>query len=86
MVPDGEQACITSGSSRSSCVEFIILKSGLESLHESQLANQPTVLLKSCASLREIATCLVAARISVHEVALMPCSLTQRLQKTEPAS
>ena len=67
---------------------LVILIRGLEpgSLHESQLANHGTVRLRSCRSLHEIVTCLAASRVSVHKVALMPCSLAKRLQKKEPAS
>ena len=88
MVLEGEKACRSLSESKPfSCVMLVILTRGLEpgSLHESQLANQATVPLKPCCSLHEIVTCL-AACISVHQVARMPCFLTQSRQKKEPAS
>ena len=45
------------------------------SLHEGQLVTQATLPLTPCRSLREIVTRLVGSRVSVHRVALMPCSL-----------
>ena len=56
------------------------------SLHESQLANHGTVRLRSRRSLHEIVACLATSRVSVHQVALMPCSLAQRFQREEPTS
>ena len=85
----GEQACRrVSKSNFRSFVAFVILTCGLETgcLHESQLANHSTVRLRSCRSLHENVACLAACGISVQQVALMPCSLAQRLQKKEPAS
>ena len=86
IMPKGEQAYWTASESKpSSCMPFVFMTGG-RSLHEGQLVNQGTESLRSCRSLHEIVTGLVAFNVSVHRVARVPCPLGQRLQKKEPAS
>ena len=88
-VSDGEHASSSVSESKfRSFVTFVVPVSGLEtgSPHESQLACQSTLWLRSRCSLHEIVACLAASRVAVYEVALMPRSLAERLQWKEPAS
>ena len=87
-VASGKASWSVSESKSISCAVLVILMCGLESgsLQESQLAKQATVPLRLCRSLHELVTCWATSVISVHQVALMSCSLAQGLQKKEPAS
>ena len=71
-----------------SSVAFVIMMRGMRGrcLQESELANQVTLLHRCSCVLREIVTSFVASRVSVHQVARMPCSLAQSSQKKEPAA
>ena len=53
---------------------------GGRSLHEGQLVNQGTESLRSCRSLHEIVTGLVAFNVSVHRVAQIPRGCRSRSQ------